>query len=103
MTPKVSDIEVPPEGFAYYCHTCGRKMFTADRPEVLRSRGYCSAWCRANATDGRQDSNQFRNDLWFWLTQTGRTAIYISKMDSAKPALVYKSIRSRREKAGQVK
>lgn len=103
MTPRVSDVEAPPEGFGYYCHTCGRKMFTADRPEVLRSRGYCSSWCRANATNGRQDSNQFRNDLWFWLTQTGRTAIYISKIDDVKAALVYKSIKGRRQGAGLVK
>ncbi len=52
---------------------------------------------------GRQDSNQFRNDLWFWLYQTGRTPIYVAKLDGVKPALVYKSIRSRRERAGLVK
>lgn len=87
--------------YPYYCHTCGRKIFEADKPEVLRSRAYCSAWCRENSDNTRIDKNQARNDRWFWLTQTGRSAIYISKMDNVKPALVYKAIRSRRVAAGQ--
>lgn len=58
---------------------------------MIHTCGYC-----------RQDANQFRNDLWFWITQTGRTAIYIGKMDDVNPALVYKAIKSRRKKAGLV-
>lgn len=86
--------------YDYFCHTCGRKIFTSDSADVLRARGYCSPWCQVNATNSRRENNEFRNDLWFWLTQTGRTAIYVSKMTDVKPALVYKAIKSRKEEAG---
>lgn len=86
--------------FDYFCHTCGRKIFISDSEDVLRSRGYCSPWCQANATNSRRETNEARNDLWFWMTQTGRTAIYVAKMADVNPAQVYKAIKSRKEEAG---
>lgn len=86
--------------YNYHCHTCGRKIFSADRPEVLRARAYCNRWCEANATNARQTENHFRNDLWFWLIQTGRSAIYVARLDDVAGSIVYKSIRSRKKEAG---
>ncbi len=81
------------------CSTCGRGIFFSFSEDPLRSKAFCSKWCAANTT-GRLDDHEARNDLWYWLYQTGRSARYIADLDGVTPAMVYKVIRARDRAAG---
>lgn len=81
------------------CSTCGRGIFYSESRDPLRTKAYCSKWCAVNSS-GRLDDNEARNDLWYWLHQTGRSARYIAELDGVSPAMVYKVIRARNRAAG---
>lgn len=91
--------QAPQEAYEYRCHSCGRRMFYADKAVALRSRGFCSLYCLISGGPGRQDTHQERNDHWFWLRQTGMSAPDIARLYGVKPQLVYKAIHSRHMEA----